>query len=312
MTTLIYHHSVCSEHDMGYGHPECPERLSAILNALKSPSLAALDWREAPAATLEQLSRVHAFSYVERILAAVPKSGLRALDADTALCPRSGEAALHAAGATCAAVDAIMAGEAHNAFCAVRPPGHHAEPARPMGFCVFNNVAIGAVHSRAVHGLGRVAIIDFDVHHGNGTQAAFATQAEYLYISSHQSPLYPGTGRRSERGVGNIINIPMPPYSGSEDLREAWAAEMKPALRNFKPDFIFISAGFDAHHLDPLAELNFTEEDYDWLTREILEIAAEFCAGRVVSTLEGGYNLKALAASAAIHVKVLLDAGSSA
>lgn len=308
MTTLIYSHSVCAEHDMGYGHPECPERLDAILRALRSPEFAALQWREAPEAALEQLTRVHTPKYVERTLAAVPRQGLYALDGDTSLCPHSGKAALRAAGAVCAAVDAIMAGEANNAFCAVRPPGHHAEPGRAMGFCVFNNVAVGAFHARAAHGLGKTAVIDFDVHHGNGTQAAFETQAEYMYISSHQSPLYPGTGRRGERGVGNIVNVPMPPYSGSQDLREAWGRVMAPALREFRPDFIFISAGFDAHRLDPLAELNFTEEDYAWLTGEILDVAEETCAGRVVSTLEGGYNLKALASSAAVHVKAMMDA----
>lgn len=308
MTTLLYNHPVCAEHDMGHGHPECPDRLKAILAALKHPEFAHLQWREAPEATLEQLTRVHPARYVERILAAVPRQGLHALDGDTALSPRSGEAALRAAGAACAAVDAIMAGEANNAFCAVRPPGHHAEPSRAMGFCLFNNVAIGAAHARAAHGLERAAVIDFDVHHGNGTQAAFETQPAYMYISSHQSPLYPGTGRRSERGVGNIVNVPMPPYSGSEDLREAWTTFMEPALRGFQPNFIFISAGFDAHRLDPLAELNFTEKDFAWLTREILDLAAEFCAGRVVSTLEGGYNLQALAASTAVHVRALMDA----
>ena len=308
MTTLIYHHPVCSEHDMGYGHPECPARLDAILGALRTPPFADLQWREAPAATLEQLTRVHPNTYVERVLAAVPQHGLRALDPDTALSPRSGEAALRAAGAACAAVDAIMAGEAHSAFCAVRPPGHHAEPSRAMGFCVFNNVAIGAVHARAVHGLDRVAIIDFDVHHGNGTQAAFQTQPEYLYLSSHQSPLYPGTGRRTERGVGNIVNVPLAPYSGSTDFRQAWTAIMAPALREFRPDFIFVSAGFDAHEMDPLAQLELTEEDFDWITREILDLAAECCGGRVVSTLEGGYNLSALAASVALHVKAMMEA----
>ena len=308
MTTLLYNHPVCAQHDMGYGHPECPSRLEAIFDALKKPQFAALQWREAPQASIEQLTRVHPSRYVERILASVPTQGLVALDGDTALSPRSGEAALHAAGALCTAVDTIMAGEANNAFCAVRPPGHHAEPNRAMGFCVFNNVAIGAVHAHTVHGLERVAIIDFDVHHGNGTQVAFETQAEYMYISSHQSPLYPGTGKRSERGVGNIVNLPLPPYSGSEDIRYGWTTIMAPALRSFKPNFIFISAGFDAHYLDPLASLNFTEEDYAWLTREILDIAEEFCAGRVVSTLEGGYDLQALAASVAIHVKTLMEA----
>lgn len=309
MTTLLYHHPVCAEHDMGYGHPECPERLTAILDALKNPQFADLEWREAPLATHEQLTRVHPAQYVERVLAAVPKSGLRALDGDTSLSPQSGDAALRAAGAFCAAVDAVMQGEAQNAFCAVRPPGHHAEPSRAMGFCVFNNVAVGALHARDIYGLDRVAVIDFDVHHGNGTQAAFWSRPECLYVSTHQSPLYPGTGRRNERGVGeNIINVPLAPYSGSAEIREAWADLIAPELRAFRPDFILISAGFDAHQMDPLAELSFTEEDYAWLTQEILDIAMECCQGRVVSGLEGGYNLTALAKSTALHVKTLLEA----
>lgn len=311
MSTLLYHHPVCAEHDMGYGHPESPERLAAIFKTLKTPEFADLQWREAPQAAMEQLTRVHPSRYVERILAAVPRSGIYPLDGDTALSPGSGEAALRAAGAACAAVDAIMTGEADNAFCAVRPPGHHAEPNRAMGFCVFNNIAIGATHARAAYGLGKVAIIDFDVHHGNGTQTAFETQPEVMYISSHQSPLYPGTGQRHERGVGNIINLPLPPYSDAGELRYAWEHEMAPALLKFQPDFIFISAGFDAHHMDPLAQLNFTEEDYAWITEEILTIAGTCCNGRVVSTLEGGYNLTALAASVAIHIRSLMNAPTS-
>jgi acetoin utilization deacetylase AcuC-like enzyme len=308
MTTLLYHHPVCAEHDMGYGHPECPERLAAILDALRKPEFADLQWREAPKAEREQLTRIHPTHYVERILASVPQSGLHALDADTSLSPQSGEAALRAAGAFCAAVDAVMHGEANNAFCAVRPPGHHAEPHRAMGFCLFNNVAIAAAHARAIHGLDKVAVIDFDVHHGNGTQAAFWSLPQCMYVSTHQSPLYPGTGRRNERGVGNIVNVPLLPYSGTAELREAWATIIAPALHDFRPDFILISAGFDAHQMDPLAELNFTEEDYAWLTQEILDIADDCCHGRVVSGLEGGYNLKALAASAAVHVTTLLKA----
>ena len=308
MTTLLFHHPVCAEHDMGYGHPECPSRLQAIFSALQQPEFANLLWREAPEATLEQLTRIHPARYVERMLAAVPRQGIYPLDGDTSLCPHSGEAALRAAGAICAAVDTIMADEANNAFCAVRPPGHHAEPNRAMGFCVFNNVAIGAAHARARYGLERVAIVDFDVHHGNGTQAAFENQPAVMFLSSHQSPLYPGTGRRNERGVGNIINCPLSPHSGSAEIRDAWTTLMAPALRTFQPDFIFISAGFDAHRLDPLAELEFTQEDYTWLTREIASIAEEYCKGRVVSTLEGGYNLSALAASAAAHVKTLQEA----
>jgi acetoin utilization deacetylase AcuC-like enzyme len=202
-----------------------------------------------------------------------------------------------------------MADTGNNAFCAVRPPGHHAEPERAMGFCIFNSVAIGAMHARHHHGLERVAVIDFDVHHGNGTQAAFWNNASYLYISSHQSPLYPGSGSRRERGVAdNIVNVPLSPYSGTKEIQLAWNEVMEPTLREFRPDFILISAGFDAHTKDPLAQLNFSEDDYIWLTERILRVAAEQCQGRVVSALEGGYNLTALAASVAAHVKTLMAA----
>lgn len=308
MTTLLYTHPVFLEHDTGYGHPECAARLTAILNALKTAPFADLEWRDAPAAAIEQLTRIHPLKYVERVLARIPKQGYYAIDGDTIVSAQSGEAALRAAGAVCAAVDAVLAGEANNAFCAIRPPGHHAEPNQAMGFCLFGNVAIGAAHARAVHGLERVAAIDFDVHHGNGTQVVFERDPGYFYISTHQSPLYPGTGRRNERGVGNIVNIPLPAGSGSDELRRAWRQEIEPALRVFQPQLILISAGFDAHHLDPLAELNFSEDDYEWLTRQILAVAADCCPGRVVSALEGGYNLVALAASAAVHVKVLMEA----
>lgn len=308
MTTLFYTHPVCLEHDTGFGHPECPARLTAILNVLKTSPFAALEWRDAPLATLEQLTRIHPLAHVERILARVPKEGHYALDGDTVLSPLSGEAAQRAAGAVCAAVDAILTGEANNAFCAIRPPGHHAEPRQAMGFCLFGNVAIGAALARAVHGLERVAVIDFDVHHGNGTQAAFEADPAYLYISTHQAYIYPGTGRRNETGVGNIVNVPLLANSGSSDLRHAWQYEIEPALRQFNPQLILISAGFDAHYMDPLAELNFSEDDYTWLTQQILAVAADCCNGRVVSALEGGYSLPALAASVAAHVKVLLEA----
>lgn len=302
MTTLLYTHPACLEHDTGFGHPEAPARLSAILQALRGPSFAALDWREAPPATLDQVHRIHPPFQVEQILACVPQQGYAAIDGDTVLSPHSGAAALRAAGAVCAAVDAVLSGEADNAFCAVRPPGHHAEPAQAMGFCLFNNIAIGAAQARQAHGLERVAILDFDVHHGNGTQAAFAHDPAYFYASTHQSPLYPGTGRHDERGVGNILNVPLLPGSGSMDLRHVWEQDIAPALRQFQPQLLLISAGFDAHYLDPLAELNFNEKDYAWLTERSLELAA----GRVVSVLEGGYNLQALAASAAAHVQALL------
>lgn len=312
MTTLLYTHPACLEHDTGFGHPECPARLTAILNVLRASPFAALEWRDAPEATSEQLTRIHPLEQVERIFARIPRQGHYAIDGDTIVSPRSGEAALRSAGAACAAVDAILKGEANNAFCAIRPPGHHAEPHQAMGFCLFGNAAIGAAHARAAHGLERVAVIDFDVHHGNGTQAAFEHDAGYLYISTHQAYIYPGTGRRDERGVGNIVNVPLLANSGSSDLRHAWRYDIEPAFREFKPQLILISAGFDAHHMDPLAELNFSEDDYTWLTQQILAIAAEYCEGRVVSVLEGGYNLPALAASVAAHVRALMEAPRAA
>src|SRR5579863_6029322 len=222
MTTLLYTHEACLEHDPGPHHPESPARLEAVLEALSEPAFAKIERREAPVASLMQIARAHPGDFAERILAAVPKEGYAALDADTVLSPGSGEAALRAAGAAVAAVDAVIAGEAKNAFCAVRPPGHHAEPHHAMGFCLFNNVAIAALHARAQHGLARVAVVDFDVHHGNGTQAAFERDASLFYASTHQMPLYPGTGAKSERGVGNIVNVPLRPMSGSEQFRRAF------------------------------------------------------------------------------------------
>lgn len=308
MTTLLYTHAACLEHDPGPGHPESSARLSAILAALKAPQFAALQWREAPTATVEQLARIHTPAHIERTLSRIPRNGYQAIDGDTVVSPQSGAAALRAAGAVCAAVDAVLQGEANSAFCAIRPPGHHAEPNQAMGFCLFNNIAIGAAHARAVHGMERVAAIDFDVHHGNGTQAAFEHDPAYLYISTHQAYIYPGTGRRDERGINNIVNIPLLANSGTAELQHAWQEDIEPALRRFQPQLILISAGFDAHRLDPLAGLTFTETDYAWLTEQILAIAAEFAQGRVVSALEGGYNLSALAASTAAHVKTLMQA----
>jgi len=307
MSTILYTHPDCAEHDMGPMHPESPARLKAVLEALNAGEFDALDRREAPAAEIEQIARVHPRSYVERILAAIPESGFVQLDPDTAVCPRSGDAALRAAGAVCAAVDDVMAGEADNAFCAVRPPGHHAEPSRSMGFCLFNNVAVGAEQARAVHGLGRVAVVDFDVHHGNGTQAMFWDDKDLFYASTHQSPHYPGTGSTGERGVaGNIVNAPLPPHTGSAGFRQAMQGVILPALAEFGPEFLLISAGFDAHAADPLASLELNEDDFAWATRELMNVADVCCGGRVVSTMEGGYNLAALARSAAAHVRTLM------
>ena len=308
MTTILYSHPICIEHDMGAGHPESPDRLRAIMEALKADAFDGLDRREAPMADLDQIARVHPRDYIDRLLAAIPESGRVQLDPDTAVCPASGEAGLRAAGAACAAVDAVMAGEAANAFCAVRPPGHHAEPSRPMGFCLFNNVAVGALQARETHGLTRVAVADFDVHHGNGTQAMFWDDENLFFGSSHQSPFYPGTGSATERGIaGNIVNAPLAAGSGSREFREAWEGIILPALVEFDPEFLLISAGFDAHEADPLASLRLNEEDYVWITRKLTKVADDHCEGRIVSTLEGGYDLGALARSVAVHVKTLMQ-----
>ncbi len=290
-------------------HPENPGRLKAVLAALGDKAFDALERREAPRAETSQSARVHSMSFVDEVLAAVPDSGHAALDMDTILSPASGEAALRAAGAVCAAVDAVMAGEADNAFCAVRPPGHHAEPSRAMGFCIFNNVAVGAAQAREAHGLKKAAVVDFDVHHGNGTQAIFWDDPGLFFASTHQMPLYPGSGAESERGAAdNILNLPLAPMSGSIEFRRAMGDRLLPALSDFAPDFVFISAGFDAHEADPLANLCFHEDDYAWATTEILGVARACCRGRVVSTLEGGYDLTALGASAAAHVHALMAA----
>jgi acetoin utilization deacetylase AcuC-like enzyme len=308
MTTLLYTHEACLTHDPGPHHPESPARLEAVLAALSAPAFAKLERRQAPAASLAQVARVHPGDFAARLLAAVPKQGYAALDADTVLSPGSGEAALRAAGAAVAAVDAVIAGDAQNAFCAARPPGHHAEPRHAMGFCLFNNVAIAAQHARRAHGMARVAVVDFDVHHGNGTQAAFEQDASLLYASTHQMPLYPGTGAASERGVGNIVNAPLRPGAGSEEFRKAVATTILPALDAFRPELVIISAGFDAHRDDPLAQLMLVDADYAWCTERLVEVARKHARGRIVSSLEGGYDLDALAASVSAHVAALMAA----
>lgn len=309
MTTILYTHTACFDHDPGRLHPESPARLKAVLAALEGPNFAALERRTAPAAEPEQIARVHPAHIVEEVLGAIPDSGYVGFDMDTIVSPGSREAVLRQVGAVCAAVDAVALGEADNAFCAVRPPGHHAEPSRPMGFCLFNGVAVGALQARAVHGHHRVAVVDFDVHHGNGTQAAFWDDQDLFYASTHQMPLYPGTGDTVERGrFNNILNVPLAPMSGSNEFRQAMRDRIFPPLAKFDPDFILVSAGFDGHEADPLAGLRLHEDDYAWVTSEILSIAGHACAGRVVSVLEGGYDLPALGASAAAHVRALMSA----
>ena len=302
----LYTHPACLQHDPGPGHPESPARLHAVLAALDRDRFAALDRIEAPRASIEALERVHDATYVARILASAPGEGRARLDEDTLMSPASAEAALRAAGAVVAAVDAVLDERASCAFCAVRPPGHHATADQAMGFCLFNNVAVGAAHALAEHGLERVAIADFDVHHGNGTQDIFAREPRVLFVSSHQSPLYPGSGGAEETGVGNLLNAPLPAGTGSAAFRHTWEERLLPRLDAFRPQLLLVSAGFDAHRADPLAQLELLADDYTWLTARLVDIARRHAGGRVVSTLDGGYDLDALAASAAAHVAALM------
>ncbi|MEE2997234.1 MAG: histone deacetylase family protein [Pseudomonadota bacterium] len=306
MTTALFTHPSSLQHNTSTGHPERIARIETINEALGGDSWATLVRKEAMRATNEQLNLIHERRYVDGVLDNIPEDGFVHLDADTVLSPGSGEAALYAAGAVISAVDTVVAGEVDNAFCAVRPPGHHAEPERGMGFCLFNNVAIGALHARLEHGLRKIAIVDFDVHHGNGTQAAFENDPNTLFASSHQYPHYPGTGAASEKGVGNIFNAPLDANSGGREFRAAMENLILPAVRAFSPDIVFISAGFDAHARDPLASLRFEEEDFEWATGQVKEIAGEFADGRMVSTLEGGYDLEALGNSVQAHVSALM------
>ena len=304
----LFTHPAGLDHDTGPYHPECPDRLRAVQQALEHPDFVPLLRETAPAATEEQLTRVHPPDYVAAILATRPEPGRHAqLDPDTVMSAGSAEAALRAAGAAVAAVDAVMEGWADAAFAATRPPGHHAEPARAMGFCLFANAAIAAAHARARWGLSRVAVVDFDVHHGNGTQAYFENEAALFYGSSHQFPCYPGTGAASERGIaGNIVNAPLRPGAGGREFRAVWEGMILPALAVHRPELLIISAGFDAHRADPLAQLMLDTQDFGWITDRLLDVADEHCAGRVVSLLEGGYDLAALGASTALHVRRLM------
>jgi acetoin utilization deacetylase AcuC-like enzyme len=320
MGTLLITHTDCLNHLVPPGHPERPARLEAILKALAPGHFPALKREEAPEASREALLRVHDPAHVEAIFETGEKlrwlaregqkERLAQLDPDTWMSPGSLRAALRAAGAVVRAVEAVARGEAANAFCAVRPPGHHAEVARAMGFCLFNNVVVGAAYALEVLGLSRVAIMDFDVHHGNGTQAIFWNEPRVMYLSTHQMPAYPGTGTAAETGAhGNVVNCPLPPETDGHAFREAVESRILPALDRFRPELLLISAGFDAHAADPLAALSLREEDFAWITLRLAQVAAEASGGRIVSVLEGGYDLVALAASVAAHVRVLADAG---
>ena len=303
----IYTHPACLRHDPGTGHPECPARLTTVTDALKA-AFPELKWIEAPVATRAALARVHAGALLTRVLDSEIEQALR-LDPDTVMSPGSPEAALRAAGAGVAAVDWVMSEpdeRKRRAFCAVRPPGHHATVDAAMGFCLFNSIAVAAAHALGEHELTRVAIVDFDVHHGNGTQAIFEPEPRVLYISSHQSPLYPNTGARSENRSGHILNAPLPPRSGGKLFREVWSQLLLPALREFRPQLLLISAGFDAHRLDPLADIELETEDYRWLSEELATIAERDAQGRIVSMLEGGYSLAALGDCSVAHVRGLM------
>jgi acetoin utilization deacetylase AcuC-like enzyme len=308
MTTLLVSHPSFLEHDTGIHHPERADRLRAVLAALDDPAFEALARVPAPVASMEELTRVHPQDYVEAIMGVRPGPGEHVhIDGDTVMSQGSAEAVIRAAGAAVTAVDAVMQGQARTAFAAVRPPGHHASPGIPGGFCLFNNVAIGARHAQARYGIERVAILDFDVHHGQGTQAVVGPDRTLFYASTHQSPLYPGTGSPHERGIaGNVVNVPLSAGSGGLEFRAAWADRILPALDRFEPELLIVSAGFDAHAADPLAGLEVETEDFIWLTEEFRAIAEQHAQGRIVSVLEGGYDLGALAESVATHVQTLM------
>jgi len=308
VATLLISHPACLLHLTPPGHPERPDRLRAVERALADEPFKPLIREEAPTASFETITLVHPLDYVTALRDATPQQGFVRLDPDTSMSPGSFEAALRAIGGAVHAVDAVMGGRAANAFVSVRPCGHHALTARPMGFCLFNNVAIAARHAQRKHGAERVAIIDFDVHHGNGSQETFWSDPTVMYCSTHQMPLFPGTGARTERGEHDtVVNAPLRAGDGGSVFREAFETTILPRLRDFRPDLVVISAGFDAHQRDPLANIKLVEADFEWVTRKLMEIADASAKGRVVSVLEGGYDLDGLANSSAAHVAALMQ-----
>jgi acetoin utilization deacetylase AcuC-like enzyme len=307
MTTLLISHPAGHNHLTPAGHPERPDRLRAVEQALEDEKFQSLARVLAPEAEIESIALCHPRDFVEEIRDASPTEGLVRIDSDTVMSPGSYEAAIRAVGGAMLAVDEVMTKKAANAFCAMRPPGHHAETVRPMGFCLFNSIAIAARHARKKYGVERVAIVDFDVHHGNGTQEIFWSDPNVMYCSTHEMPLYPGTGAKSERGNhDNIVNAPLRAGDGGERFREAVESALIPRLRTFAPGLLMISAGFDAHTRDPLANLNLVEDDFGWVTRKLMDVADETCEGRIVSLLEGGYDLQGLARSVDAHVTALM------
>ncbi|WP_332686239.1 histone deacetylase family protein [Devosia sp.] len=307
MTTLLVSQPNFADHVTPQGHPERADRIRAIEEALSRPRFDKLLRRNAPSGDLMLAELVHDSRYLSRLRDGRPAEGIGQIDADTFISANSLAVVATGLGGALSALDAVLLGEVDNAFCAIRPPGHHAEIATPMGFCLINTVAIVAREAQRKYGAERIAIIDFDVHHGNGTQDIFKVDSTVFYASTHQMPLYPGTGKPSETGVGNITNVPLDPNSDGSSMREAYASHIIPALIDFSPDLILISAGFDAHERDPLAQLNWQSADYGWLTGKLMDVAGRACGNRIVSLLEGGYDLKGLAGGASHHVAMLMD-----
>ena len=304
-------HPDCLGHDPGSDQAETPQRLKAILQVLRAQAFSTLVYKEAPLATIADLATAHTAAHIDRVFAAIPTRGLWNVDPDTVVSPGSGLAALRAAGAVCEAVDAVLRGEANNAFCAVRPGGHHARADRTAGYCLFNNVAIGALRARNRNGLSRIAIVDIDLHHGDGTQDLFWSDPAIFFASVHQWPFDPGTGAATEQGAhGNVLNLPLSAGAGGRDFRAVIHDKLLPRLRAFAPQFVLISAGFDAHKADPLGNLCLEDEDYYWVARELLSIAKQYCEGRLVAVLEGGYDLHALGTSTVLFVRALVEASS--
>lgn len=306
MTTILFENPVFLDHQPPEGHPERADRLRALNLALEHERFYPLVRRKAERAPEDLVLLAHRDDHLRGVIDGIPEEGVSRFEADTYASPASLDAALTGVGGAVAAVDAVFSGEADNVFVAARPPGHHAEQARAMGFCFFNNAAIAARHAQRAHGAERVAIVDWDVHHGNGTQDIFWNDPSVLFCSTHQMPLYPGTGAKEETGAGNVVNAPLSPETGSDHFREAFKSRVLPRVADFRPDLIIISAGFDAHHRDPLAQLHLVADDFDWATAKLMEIADRYASNRVVSVLEGGYDLQGLAESAATHIHRLM------